>query len=200
MILKKSAAPILVNKLRKLFFQKQPPEAFYKKKVFLKNSQSLQKNNCVKVTFLITTLLKKRLCNRCFPVNLVKFLRTPFLQKTSERLLLFSPKFHKPAHPPVLFNDSTMNQAVTQKHLGQLLDAKLDFQEHLKNMENKFIKRNALLRQLQIRFPRPTLITVYKSFKRPHLNYGDIIYDQAYNNSLHQKLETFPYNSALAIT
>ena len=33
------------------------------------------------------TLLKKRLWHRCFPVNFVKFLRTPFLQNTSERLL-----------------------------------------------------------------------------------------------------------------
>ena len=35
-----------------------------------------------------TTLLKKRLWHRCFPINFVKFLRTPFLQNTSGRLLL----------------------------------------------------------------------------------------------------------------
>ena len=29
------------------------------------------------------TLLKKRLWHRCFPVNFMKFLRTPFLQNTS---------------------------------------------------------------------------------------------------------------------
>ena len=34
------------------------------------------------------TLLKKGLWNRCFPVNFTKFLRTPFLQNTSRRLLL----------------------------------------------------------------------------------------------------------------
>ena len=34
------------------------------------------------------TLLKKRLWHRCFPVNLAKFLRKPFLQDTSGRLLL----------------------------------------------------------------------------------------------------------------
>ena len=34
------------------------------------------------------TLLKKRRWYRCFPVNFVKFPRTPFLQNTSERLLL----------------------------------------------------------------------------------------------------------------
>ena len=34
------------------------------------------------------TLLKKRLWHKCFPVNFVKLLRTPFLQNTSGRLLL----------------------------------------------------------------------------------------------------------------
>ena len=34
------------------------------------------------------TLLKKRILHRCFPVNFAKFLRTPFSQNTSERLLL----------------------------------------------------------------------------------------------------------------
>ena len=34
------------------------------------------------------TLLKKRLYHRCFLVSFMKFLRTPFLQNTSGRLLL----------------------------------------------------------------------------------------------------------------
>ena len=37
----------------------------------------------------VATLLKKILWHRCFPVNFAKFLRTPFLQNTSGRLLLF---------------------------------------------------------------------------------------------------------------
>ena len=36
------------------------------------------------------TLLKKGLWHRCFPVNFAKFLRTLFLQNTSERLLLIN--------------------------------------------------------------------------------------------------------------
>ena len=44
------------------------------------------------------------------------------------------------------------------------------------------------------------LLTIYKSFIRPHLDYGDVIYDQAYTASFHQKIESVLYNSALAIT
>ena len=35
------------------------------------------------------TLLNKRLRRRCFPVNFAKFVKTPFLQDTSGRLLLY---------------------------------------------------------------------------------------------------------------
>ena len=55
----------------------------FMKKVFLEISQNSQENTCARVSFL-----KKRLWQRCFPVNFVKFLRTPFLQNTSVRLLL----------------------------------------------------------------------------------------------------------------
>ena len=61
--------------------------------MFLEISQNSQENTCPRVSsvsFLVrpATLLKKRLWHRCFPVNFVKFLRTPFLQNTSGRLLL----------------------------------------------------------------------------------------------------------------
>ena len=58
------------------------------KKMFLEISQNLQENACTRASFLINTLLKKRLWHRCFPVNFAKFLRRPFSQNTSGRLLL----------------------------------------------------------------------------------------------------------------
>ena len=80
------------------------------------------------------------------------------------------------------------------------LDAKLDFQEHLKNMLNKYNKTIYLLRKLHDILPRLPVLTIYKSFIRPHLDYWDIIHDQAYNVSFHQKLESVQYNSKLAVT
>ena len=38
------------------------------------------------------------------------------------------------------------------------------------------------------------------SFIRPHLDYGDAIFDQAYNKSFHESLEFLQYNASLAIT
>ena len=57
-----------------------------------------------------------------------------------------------------------------------------------------------MLKKVQKNLPRPPLITIYKSFVRSHLDYGDIIYDQAYNAFFHQKIESIQYNTALAIT
>ena len=48
--------------------------------------------------------------------------------------------------------------------------------------------------------PRGPLLTTYKSFIRPHLGYGDVIYDQHYNNYFDQKLEPIKYKAAVAVT
>ena len=53
---------------------------------------------------------------------------------------------------------------------------------------------------VQKKFARGPLLTIYKSFIRPHLDYADAIYDQHYNNSFPQKLESVQYNAALGIT
>ena len=34
------------------------------------------------------------------------------------------------------------------------------------------------------------LITMYKAFVRPHLDYGDMIYNETYNETFQQKLES----------
>ena len=57
-----------------------------------------------------------------------------------------------------------------------------------------------LLRKMQNTFSRQVLITIYKVFVIPHLDYGDILYGQAYNALFHQKLEKMQYNACMAIT
>ena len=90
--------------------------------------------------------------------------------------------------------------ANSQKHLGRVLDNRLFFEDHLKMMLNKVNKTIGLLRKRHNIIPRSALLAIYKSFIRIHLGYGDIIYDQAYNASFHQKLELLQYNACLAIT
>ena len=56
------------------------------------------------------------------------------------------------------------------------------------------------MRKLNLLLPRSSLLTVYKCFIRPHLDYGDVIYDQPNLSSLTNKIESVQYNAALAIT
>ena len=81
-----------------------------------------------------------------------------------------------------------------------VLDTKLDFSFHLKNVQNKVNKTVGIIRKLQDILPRTSLITIFKSFIRPHLDYRDIIYDRVYNTSFHQNIEPIQYNATLAIT
>ena len=48
--------------------------------------------------------------------------------------------------------------------------------------------------------PRQSLITIYNSFIRPHLDYGDIIYDLPNNEIFCSLVERVQYNGALTIT
>ena len=114
--------------------------------------------------------------------------------------VIFSWKLDKDYHPPLAFKNSNIPEIDSQKHLGIILDNSLSFANHLKMILNKVNKTVGLLRKLHNILPRPALLTIYKSFIRPHLDYGDIIYDQAYNASFHQKLELLQYNACLAIT
>ena len=41
---------------------------------------------------------------------------------------------------------------------------------------------------------------MYKAFVRPNLNYGDMIYDEAYNETFHQKRESIQCNTCLALS
>ena len=81
-----------------------------------------------------------------------------------------------------------------------MLHSNLSYKHHIKSILNKVNKMIGLLRKFQLVFPRHHLITIYKTFIRPHLDYGDVIYDRAFNESFHQRLESIQYNAAIAIT
>ena len=121
------------------------------KKVFLEISENSQVNTCARVSFLIkfrrhasVSLLKKRLWNRCFPVNFAKFSRTPFLQKTSERLLLMVPYQMYDmvqCNTKKNFIEISLTVFISQK---TVLVSKLNKKSFLKNANSSLIKLNLL--------------------------------------------------------
>ena len=98
-----------------------------------------------------------------------------------------------------MFNDTKVQLANSQKHLGLILDSKLDFNEHIDNKINKCNKIMGIMERLSVVLSRRSLITIYKSFVRPNLDYGDIIYDKPFNESFKRNIEMVQYKAVLVI-
>ena len=97
--------------------------------------------------------------------------------------IIFSRKKNATIHPPLFFNNSEIKLSSNQKHLGPTLDSKLSFNEHINDKINQANKGVGLLRKLQAILARNNLLTIYKSFIRPLLDYASVIYDQPSNAS-----------------
>ena len=74
-------------------------------------------------------------------------------------------------HSPLFFNQNVVPQTSRQKHLGMYLDSKFSFSKYLKTIFKKTNKTVKLVRKLQTLLPRDPLITIYKSFIGPYLDY-----------------------------
>ena len=114
--------------------------------------------------------------------------------------IIFSRRKVKSSHPSVYFKNISVSSNSVHKHLGMSLDDKLSYKHHLKSVLNKVKKTIDLLCKFQQILRRQSLITIYKSFIPPHLDYGGIVYDQVFNESFHRKLESIQYNAAIVIT
>ena len=78
----------------------------------------------------------------------------------------------------------------SRKHLGMILDSKLILTNHLKEQISIATKGIGIIRRLYNLVSRFTLINIYKAYVRPHLDYGDVIYDNSSNASLSQIIES----------
>ena len=111
----------------------------------------------------------------------------PDLNKQAQEVI-FSRKTTKSSYPQVFFNDIPVSCLSFQKHLGIYLDEKFNFNHHIGEKITKAMKGIGVIKRLSKMLPRHSLLTIYKSFVRPHLDYGDILYDQPNNTGLCQKI------------
>ena len=114
------------------------------------------------------------------------------LQKLSEWSvkwkMQFNPDISKPAevmlftnrnsndYYPISCENISLREVDEHKHLGLILDTRLTFSKHIDEKVSLANKGIGVIRQLYKYLPRKSLIQIYKSFIRPHLDYCDIIY------------------------
>ena len=128
-----------------------------------------------------------------------KMLFNPDPEKSAHEVI-FSRKKNEETHPSVFYDNIEVSRTDSQKHLGLVLDNKLTFKKHIKDKLNKAYFGVGKIKRLRDILPRDSFVTIYKSFIRPHLDYGDVIYDQPNNDSFSDKIEQLQYKACLAMT
>ena len=107
-----------------------------------------------------------------------------------------------------MFNGTVVAKMSEQKHLGLILDSSLSFRKHLNEKIIKAKKNLGIIKHLSIFLPRKTLVQMYKSLVRSHLDYCDILHHippvqtqlgLTLSDSM-EKAERNQYHAALVVT
>ena len=159
-------------------------------------------------TSLFSTIINPLTCTRKLEVDLERISVWACQWKmsfnpdpTKQAVEVCFPKKKNPSNMPQLyFNNAHVSSQQIHKHLGLSLDSKLTFHHQLRETLSKANKGIGLINLFWKCVPRDSLLCIYKSYVRPKLDYGDIIYDNPGNESFKQKLEFIQYNAALAVT
>ena len=93
----------------------------------------------------------------------------------SEEIIL-STKRKQPFHPPIELGNQAIVRWNKHKHLGVILDSRLNFQSQVIEAVIKAKRGIGLIKCLSKYVSRDVSDQVYKLYVRPHLDYGDIIY------------------------
>ena len=108
---------------------------------------------------------------------------------TQATKMVFSKKRSNIQLPALTFNNNILTPFDSHKHLGLILDRKLNFKNHLSEKISKANKGVGVIKRLYKCLPRASLVNIYKGFVRPHLDYGDIIYDNPSNTTFYQMIK-----------
>ena len=95
-------------------------------------------------------------------------------------------------------NNNNITRCSHQKNIWEI--SNLNFNTHIDQKSKRCNKMIGLIRRLSVNLPRNALLTIYKSFIRPHLDYGHILYDKPSNDNFQKKLEKSSIEASLAIT
>ena len=91
--------------------------------------------------------------------------------------MLISLKRNSPDHPPLVFQGHQLENVPSHKHLGLVLKSDLKWNVHINHIVTKASKLLNIMKSLQYTLDRETLETIYKSFIRPIMEYGSVVWD-----------------------
>ena len=113
--------------------------------------------------------------------------------------MIISMKAVPPRHPNLVMNNVDIQKVNSHKHLGLIINKTCSWYEHILDITAKAWKRINILRSLMYKLDRKTLETVYVSFIRPTLEYGDVIWVNC-SKTEKDEIESVQYEAARIVT
>ena len=101
--------------------------------------------------------------------------------------------------PPSFFNNTQIEEVCEHRHLGVIISKTLSWTSHINNLYAKANKRLGVLKSVQFKIDRKSLEQLYMSCILPVLEYGDIVWDGAFDRDL-AKLEQLHQQAARIVT
>ena len=80
-------------------------------------------------------------------------------------------------HPPIYMQNQQITEVESHKHLGVYFSNDCTWHHHIKYITGKACTRNNIMRKLKFKLDRKSLETIYLTFIRPLLEYGDVLWD-----------------------
>jgi hypothetical protein len=113
--------------------------------------------------------------------------------------IIFSSKYKKVVHPPLMFNGIPVARKDSTKHLGVILDSKLSFRNHIFEALEKAKNGLSLMKFLTKFLTREVLELTYKMHVRPYLEYGDVMFHDC-SHELTNLIESIQYQAGLIVS
>ena len=76
-------------------------------------------------------------------------------------------------------NGSPIEEKISAKYLGIIMDHKFTYEEHIKQVRSKLIKGNAILSRVRHFIPEKMLMNTYNAHIQPHIDYGFALWGYA---------------------
>ena len=115
------------------------------------------------------------------------------------KALTVSNRPDKDLNPPLSMNNVHIENVVSHKHLGVTLTQNLSWGVHIDDIASKAMQRLNIIQSFKFKLARRDLERFYKSFILPVLEYGDVLWDGAFEFEL-GKLERVQIRAMRIIT
>ena len=113
--------------------------------------------------------------------------------------LIISNKKDSQLNPPIHFSGTAITEVKSHMYLGLLFASNLKWNEHINSVYIKARKRLSLMIPLKTELDRKTLHTMFTSFVRPVMEYGNIVWGGSYDSDIN-KLEKINVDGMRIIT